>query len=207
MLEQLYNELIIENTALGKNDIVITVKSMDGSQGLGRNPTDREYNSRKGLKVSLICDQNLVTHAVHLDSANIHDAKILPETIDVSITDLTGLNCLAACHSYIDKIEHNHKLHLIAKPKRTRSPSKMNHHISHEHLCILNKYRNRIERLNGNIRGFRGLMIKYTKTIDSYGTYLYFVSPVINYSSINKHLNKRANKQPKKCLKKHPNSI
>jgi len=27
--------------------------------------------------------------------ANIHDAKIRPETIDVSMTDLTGLNCLA----------------------------------------------------------------------------------------------------------------
>jgi len=35
-----------------------TVKSMNGSEGLGRSCTDR---GRKGLKVSLICDQNLVT--------------------------------------------------------------------------------------------------------------------------------------------------
>jgi len=49
------------------------VKSIDGSQGFGRNPTDR---GRKGLKVSLICDKNLVTHAVHVVGANIHDAKI-----------------------------------------------------------------------------------------------------------------------------------
>ena len=41
-----------------------TVKSMDGSEGLGRSCTDR---GRKGLKVSLICDQNLVTHAIHLE--------------------------------------------------------------------------------------------------------------------------------------------
>jgi len=45
ILEQLYRELIVENTTLGKSDFVITdtftVKSMDGSQGLGRNPTDR----------------------------------------------------------------------------------------------------------------------------------------------------------------------
>jgi len=46
---------------------------MDGSQGLGRNPTDR---GRKRLKVSLIGDQNLVTYAVHVVGANIHDAKI-----------------------------------------------------------------------------------------------------------------------------------
>ena len=77
ILEQLYRELIVEPTTLGKNDFVITdtftAKSMDGSQGLGRNPTDR---GRKGRKVSLICDQNLVTHAVHVGGANIHDAKI-----------------------------------------------------------------------------------------------------------------------------------
>jgi len=128
ILEQLYRELIVENTTLGKNDFVITdtftVKSMDGSQGLGRNPTDR---GRKGLKVSLICDHNLVTHAVHVGDANIHDAQILPETIDVSMTDLTGLNCLAdsgsAGRRSIDQIEHKHKIHLISKPKRTRSPS------------------------------------------------------------------------------------
>ena len=45
ILEQLYRELIVENIFLGENDFVITdtftVKSMDGSQGLGRNPTDR----------------------------------------------------------------------------------------------------------------------------------------------------------------------
>jgi len=46
---------------------------MDGSQGLGRNPFDR---GRKGLKVSLICDQKLVTYAVHVAGANIYDAKI-----------------------------------------------------------------------------------------------------------------------------------
>jgi len=180
ILEQLYRELIVENTTLGKNDFVITdtfaVKSMDGSQGLGRNPTDR---GRKGLKVSLICDRKLVTHAVHVVGANIHDAKILPETIDVSMTDLTGLNCLAdsgyAGRRYIDQIEHKHKIHLISshlisKPKRTRSPSKMSHHRPTEEMTMLNQYRNRIERLNGNIRG---LMIKYTKTVDSYRTYLY----------------------------------
>ena len=77
ILEQLYRELIVENTTLGKNDFIITdtftVKSMGGSQGLGRNPTDR---GRKGLTVSLICDQKLVAHAVHVVGANIHDAKI-----------------------------------------------------------------------------------------------------------------------------------
>ena len=49
---------------------------MRGSEGLGRNATDRGYNSRKGLKVSLICDTNRIVKAVHLEhgsKANTHE--------------------------------------------------------------------------------------------------------------------------------------
>jgi len=53
ILEQLYRELIVENTTLGKNDFVITdtftVKSMDGSQGLGRNQLIEEEKDSKCL--------------------------------------------------------------------------------------------------------------------------------------------------------------
>jgi len=49
----------------------------------------------------------------------------------------------------------------------------MSHHRPTEEMTMLNQYRNRIERLNGNIRGFRGLVIKYTQTVDSYRRYLY----------------------------------
>jgi hypothetical protein len=44
-----------------------TVKSVDGSEGLGRNPTDR---GRAGLKDQLICDQNKIIQDVHLAPAN-----------------------------------------------------------------------------------------------------------------------------------------
>ena len=45
---------------------------MRGSEGLGRNATDRGYNSRKGL----ICDTNRIVKAVHLghgSKANTHE--------------------------------------------------------------------------------------------------------------------------------------
>jgi putative transposase len=178
LVELIYSEIVMEYTALGINDYLVTdtftVKSMDGSDGLGRNPTDR---GRKGLKVSLICDQNLITHAVDLEPANIHDSKILEKTIDQSITNLSGHICLAdsgyAGQKYISTIKEKTGLILISKPKKTRSSSKMSHQISDEDLKLLNKKRNLIERLNGNIRNFRGLMIKYTKKISSYRTYLY----------------------------------
>ena len=96
-----------------------TVKSMDGSEGLGRSCTDR---GRKGLKVSLICDQNLVTHAIHLEPANVHDSKILIPTIEDSISDLKGKCCLAdsgyAGSKYISKVEKQPSVRLLSKPKK-----------------------------------------------------------------------------------------
>jgi hypothetical protein len=66
-----------------------SVKSMRGSNGLGRNPTDR---GRKGLKVSLICDLDRVVTGVHIDVCNRHDSKCL----------LPTLKNMKPCHQQID---------------------------------------------------------------------------------------------------------
>lgn len=176
--EIIHNEIVRNYSIISPDEYLITdtftVKSMNGSEGLGRNPTDR---GRKGLKVSLICDQNLVTHAVHLEPANVHDSKILVPTIRSSILILDGINCLAdsgyAGNKYILRIKKETGVSLIAKPKKTCNKLKMSHVISVNDSEILKKKRNYIERLNGNIRNFRGLMIKYTKNLSSYTTYLY----------------------------------
>jgi hypothetical protein len=178
LLEQIHSEFVKYFSDIQTQDYVITdtftVKSMDGSEGVGRNPTDR---GRKGIKVSLICDQRLVTHAVHLESANVHDSKILIPTINVSVSNLKNKKCLAdsgyAGQKYITKVNTETDIQLISKPKKTNNRFKMSHIISTSDTVLLEKKRNNIERLNGNIRRFRGLMIKYTKKISSYLTYLY----------------------------------
>ena len=177
-LETIYEQFI--RIYLDEHPIVylitdtFTVKSMDGSEGLGRSCTDR---GRKGLKVSLICDQNLVTHAIHLAPANMHDSKIFLPTIDNSITNLNGICCLAdsgyAGSKYISKVAQQTGVKLLAKPKKTSNKLKMSHYVSPQESEIIKKKRNNIERLNGNIRNFRGLMIKYTKKSSSYLIYLY----------------------------------
>ena len=176
--EQIHAEIVHTYGKLEPDDYLITdtftVKSMEGSEGVGRNPTDR---GRNGIKVSIICDQNLITHAVHLTSANIHDSKILIPTTESSISDLHGKKCLAdsgyAGHKYISKIKQITGISLISKPKRTNNLSIMSHQISEKDSILLQRKRNYIERLNGNIRKFRGLMIKYTKKMSSYRTYLF----------------------------------
>jgi hypothetical protein len=178
LLEKIHSEIVTGYASGVPVDFLITdtftVKSMNGSEGVGRNPTDR---GRKGLKVSLICDQNLVTHAVSLSPANCHDSKILSETISASITNIKGIKCLAdsgyAGSKYLSEIHRTTGLNLVSKPKRTRNHSKMSHVISEADRLLLEKKRNYIERLNGNIRNFRGLMIKYTQKISTYKTLLF----------------------------------
>jgi hypothetical protein len=180
LLEKIHAEIVRKYTLAAPPPLdflitdTFTVKSMNGSEGLGRSPTDR---GRKGLKVSLICDQNLVTHAVSLSPANCHDSKILEETISSSITNITGMKCLAdsgyAGSKYLTRIRKTTGLNLVSKPKKTRDHSKMSHTVSDTDHILLEKKRNHIERLNGNIRNFRGLMIKYTRNISTYKTLLY----------------------------------
>jgi hypothetical protein len=51
-----------------------TAKSMNGSEGLGRNPTDR---GRNGLKIYIICDSVRIALATSIGGTNIHDTKML----------------------------------------------------------------------------------------------------------------------------------
>jgi hypothetical protein len=166
--ESVYGELV--RSYVGEHPIkylitdTFTVKSMDGNEGLGRSSTDR---GRQGFKVSLICDQNLITHAVNLKPANTHDSKILVPTIQSSINQLHGSKCLAdagyAGRKYIAKIGIETGVKLLPKPKKTSNKAIMSHYLSQDELELVTKKRNNIERLNGNIRNFRCLMIKYTK--------------------------------------------
>lgn len=190
--EQLIHSYTKENQIQYLITDTFTVKSMLGSDGLGRSCTDR---GRKALKVSLICDQNLVTHAVHLNPANVHDSKIFIPTIESSMTELKGNYCLAdagyAGHKYISNIEKHTGIKLLSKPKRTCNKSTMSHYVTPYESDLIKKKRNGIERLNGNIRNFRSLMIKYTKKIDSYLTYLYMVLIIITCYNINTLLKTR----------------
>lgn len=150
-----------------------TVKSMRGSEGLGRNPTDR---GRQGFKVSLIADTNRVVRAVQTSSANKHDSKILIDTIDRIKKPEHMVDCLCDA-GYVGKqlreTCHTKNFRLIVKPKKTTRSGKMSHILSETDAELLRVKRNQIELLNGQIRRFRGLMIKWVKHIPIYTCFLY----------------------------------
>jgi len=98
-----------------------TVKSVDGSEGLGKNPTDQ---GRKSIKVSVICDLDRVSHAIYIAPADIHDSKFLIQNLDF-VSQIKGKQILAdkaySGWKYIRKIYNETGVKLISVPKRTRS--------------------------------------------------------------------------------------
>lgn len=177
ILEDMYHS-IISNIPMTQHIITdtFTVKSMRGKDGLGSNPTDR---GRKGFKVSLICDTNRMTRGVHMGPANQHDTKLLLPTIknfQTSRPDQESVGCLCDAgyvgrQLAIDCQKEN--IFLIVKPKKTGKNGGWSHQLNRADQLSLNKYRNRIELLNGNIRRFRGLMIKWVTTLATYQSFLY----------------------------------
>lgn len=174
IIENVYKEIILPPSELLITD-TFSVKSMRGSFGLGRNPTDR---GRKGLKVSLICDTNRVTHAVHVDACNIHDTKMLIKTLNHIKQPIQPVKCLCDA-GYVGKqlsqTCHSKNFDLIVKPRNTTKRGHKTHVLSDIENNLLIRYRNRIELLNGHIRRFRGLMIKWVRDITIYQTFLYIV--------------------------------
>lgn len=150
-----------------------TVKSMSGKEGLGRNPTDR---GRNGFKVSLIADTNRVVRAVQIAGANKHDSKILVDTIDQMKQPDHMVKCLCDAGYVGKKLRdtcRSKNFLLIVKPKRTNSKGKMSHILLKHDAELLRVKRNQIELLNGQIRRFRSLMIKWVRHISIYSSFLY----------------------------------
>ena len=174
IIQDVYN-YAIENYSLRDPLITdtFTVKSMRGSEGLGRNPTDR---GRQGLKVSLITDTNRVVRAVKISGANRHDSKLLVETINQMTKPERMVTCL--CDSgYVGKQLREQcqtvNFRLVVKPRKTVKRGRMSHILSCEDAELLRKNRNQIELLNGQIRRFRGLMIKWVRSVSIYTCFLY----------------------------------
>lgn len=201
ILKCVYEELIC---SLPPTNLLIvdsfTVKSMMGSVGLGRNPTDR---GRKGLKGSLICDTNRVVRGLKLGPANQHDVRLLEATIDTlpdpHPQELVSILCDSG---YVGKKIRDRcrkrNFRLIVKPRKTRRTCKTgfkSHLLLKPDAELLRKKRNLIELLNGNIRRFRSLMIKWVRRIETYECLLYLGLLCIScYQTFVPHRHKKTNK-------------
>lgn len=174
IIEQVYFQLMHEQDhCVPQITDTMTIKSMRGSVGLGRNPTDR---GRKGLKVSLICTLDRITTGVHVDACNIHDTKMLTRTLGKQKSPEIMVDCL--CDSgYVGRALRKYcrtkNFRLVVKPRKTRNKFRMTHVISDMDFDHIKKFRNRIELLNQNIRRYRSLMIKWVQNVNVYQCFLF----------------------------------
>lgn len=154
------------------------VKSVDGSEGTGRNPTDR---GRKGIKFLLIANTKMIIKNVAIAPANQHDASVLKEVIQKMDTFPRPIQCLGDSGFVgqpLQRLCTSKNIELVVRPKKKR-----NGDISH----VLNdqqkqKLRSRwkIEHLNSLIKRYRSLRNKFTKTIKTYQTILKIVVLCLN---------------------------
>ncbi len=69
-------------------------------EGLGRNPTDR---GRSGSKLHLLVDQNGLPGAVVLAGANVHDSRLVTQTIQAGVIQLPPAPQASPRHLCLDK--------------------------------------------------------------------------------------------------------
>ena len=143
------------------------VKSMNGNDCIGRNPTDR---GRNGTKISVITDLIGVPVGCYLSGANIADCKLLDKTLKSRIYKRKCKSDMYADKGYSSKIcinianANNVKLSAPNKKnfiKKLFSKNKM-----------ITKVRYTVEAQFGWLKSHRKIILRYDRLIKHYRSYL-----------------------------------
>lgn len=154
-----------------------TVKSHNGTEGVGASNTDR---GRNGIKVQIISDLNGLIYSLETSPANRHDSKIFQNTtFSQPFTNPTDILMDSA---YIGKpvklFAQTHNLCPVVVPKKTT-----NGNFTHTlNTCQSQKIKQRwqVERHISILRRFKAISNKYVKTLATYKFYLSFAKLLIN---------------------------
>jgi putative transposase len=146
-------------------DAAIT-KAPLGGEKTGKNPTDR---AKSGTKRSLITDANGVPIGVAVDAANVHDVKLVQQTIDNCLENLEQAKPqkgeqLCADQGYRGKavqqlIESVYGYKLMIE---SRTDSKM------RSIKRVRAFRWVIERTHSWLNRFRGILIRWEKKVENH---------------------------------------
>ncbi len=141
------------------------IKSPNGGEETGRNPTDR---ARSGSKRSLLCDANGVSIGLVIASANTHDSKLVEQTLDACMVDLPMNSILSLDKGYrgapVKAIVKDHDLipfvtsHDVIGPKPSRY---------------------QIETAHASLNRFRGIKTRMIRRADRWLALLQLASMII----------------------------
>ena len=154
-----------------------TVKSHNGTEGVGASNTDR---GRNGIKVQVISDLNGLIYSLETCSANRHDSKIFQNTtFSQPFTTPTDILMDSA---YVGKpvklFAQTHNLQPIVVPKRTTNGNFTHSLDTYQSQKI--KQRWQVERHISILRRFKAISNKYVKTLSTFKLYLSFAKLLIN---------------------------
>lgn len=183
------DEMLDEKNIKNNKKVIVDceiIKSIDGSEGVGSNCTDR---GRNGIKESIIIDyESKAIIESYVDKANVHDSKIL-QKMDYFNKQHKKLKVLYADSAYIGKQlrvnSRSNNIRLVSVPKKLRN-KKLSHYLQTTDRKNL-KQRWGIERIISIYRQFRGISIKRTKKINAFRCMFSLVSMCITCLSLFVH--------------------
>lgn len=177
-----YNDYDKYNTNLTLQIIDTTlIKSINGHDLVGKNPTDR---GRNATKISIITNKCGIPISYYIDKASVHDSKLFEKTIKKAILKSKKRVTLLA-----DKGYSSMKNKKIAKKYNTNliCPNKSNFK-----KCIFkkdNKLKKRyiVEACNSWIKQFRRMRVRYENKIDNFESFLLLTFSIIIIRKMSKN--------------------
>lgn len=174
-----FESILTENYHFNSTLLVdtLTVKSHNGTEGVGPSSTDR---GRSGIKVQIISDLDGIIYSLDTNPANNHDSKIFRSTI-FSKPFTTPVDILMDS-AYIGKpikvFAQNNNLQPVVVPKKTTNGNVT--HTLNANQSQQIKQRWRVERHISILRRFKAISNKYVKNVSTYKLYLSFAKLLIN---------------------------
>ena len=143
------------------------IKSINGKDCIGSNPTDR---GRNATKLSIIVDLLGVPVGYVLDCANKRDDSLFEQTINNKIYDKKTKSNIYADKGYSDKnsilIAKNNNLILLAPNKKNFKKPLFPSNIK------INKYRYVVEASNSWIKGYKKIILRYESKIKYFNSFI-----------------------------------
>lgn len=145
------------------------IKNINGKDLLGRNHYDR---NRKGNKITVLVNSKGIPISIHLAKANIHDAKLIEDSIDVAAVKIVGSK-LIGDKGYINhvvkrKIKRTKKISLIHPYRRNQ----VQRNTTFEKNLLKKRYI--VEHFFSWIKKYRRIQQRYDSLYSTYLNFVYF---------------------------------
>lgn len=142
------------------------IKSINGKDNIGRNPTDR---GRMANKVSILVDIMGIPIGYVLEAANVSDKKLFEKTLKSRLVKRKTKSILLADKGYSDK---NRKMEALKYGYELIAPNKKNFKIKLFKNFKINNKRYIVEATNSWIKKYKRIILRYDSLSYNFNSFL-----------------------------------